>query len=110
MAYSFTYVSFGGLLFEATFDSTIYKSAYDWDWNPDLFIVAVESSNQVVQVIRHTKLPSKWISKQQRLQEEAKTNPNYTSRFIKWQDDMRARYDMEQLHERSTYLGKLGTM
>lgn len=99
------------LIFEMDLDPTLYKDDRALQLglkNNIVTFIVVESTNNIIQVIRSANMPLKLREKWLVSWMKAKEIDNYSQRYANWMRDLRSRYTVEQLWDRGLYIGKFG--
>jgi len=107
----YTLLKFGEILiFELDFDPTLYKDNRIINIiNSNLVhVISIESSNNLIQILRLVNAPLKLLTKWHSIWINAKDIDNYSVKYKNWVLDLQNRYSPTELWEYGKYIGKMG--
>jgi len=98
------------LIFELDFDPTLYKDNRIINIiNSNLVhVISIESSNNLIQILRLVNAPLKLFTKWHTIWINAKEINDYSIKYKNWVFDLQNRYSPTDLWEYGKYIGKMG--
>ena len=97
----------GSFIFEVDFDPFLYKTSQEIFEGRDLHVVAVEASDNIVKIIRPSILPQKLFTEMYFAYLNAKDIKDFTTKRIKWINDLQDRYSSAELWDIAKSTGLL---
>ncbi|MNV33419.1 hypothetical protein D3C71_1247860 [compost metagenome] len=99
------------LMFEVIFDPTLYKDKRALQLglnNNKVTFVAVDSRNNIIKSLRMASIPKRlrelWLTSWT----QAFETENFSQKYTNYVQDITSRYSLQDLWERSVYIGKFG--
>jgi len=109
--YLYTLFNIGNnFIFELDFDPTLYKDDRIMNIIKSnlVHVISIESSNNLIQILRLVNAPLKLFTKWHTIWINAKEINDYSIKYKNWVFDLQNRYSPTDLWEYGKYVGKMG--